>query len=1262
MAVCHCLPSFAQTSGTNYVRTREPQIPVTDTSLLDTIPAQRQIVKIKYSDGLGRTLQTIQLKGSPKYNDVIMPFAYDNMGRASTYYLPYVDVNTTNSTSGTFRLNGTTNSINFYNPTNPRAPKIPTDLAPYAKTVYETSPKGRILEQGEVGTVFQPGSGHSLKAIYSINALTDSINNYSNIVEGVSVNITPFIAGVLTKTIITDENGHRIAIWHDLQGNAVTKRQLDAPSQFYSTDYIYNDLNELGYIVTPADKKALATSEGSFQAGFENQTYMFHYDSIGRIVEEKVPAKGWVHLIYNRSDEVVLSQDSNMRAKKQWLFFKYDAEGRVVETGIYVNTSVTSRQAMQYYCDNSFSILWETWQPGIGYSNNAFPQQSVNPSLVPLNIYTIFYYDDYSFTEASSKPFQTNIYNTSPTARTMGMITGTSVYVLGSSNQRLVTVNYFDKQDRLIQRISDNHLGQVDITNYQYNFNGGLAGNQRTVVPIPGQPFVIKDRFVYDQFNRLSDTYESFQGSAEVDISHNVYNEISQKVSEGLHSTSYNGTDTIQYLGTGPMPSTITESTTITGNKSDIAGTSVTLNPGFSYTPTATNSYFAAIGYSFGQTQEFRYDIQNELTSINNGTLTYDNGVTQSDPNALFGESITYFQTSPLTASPQYNGNISGMTWRNKIEHTGLPYVVTGGQGYTFTYDNTDRLTQSNYYTRPSSTWILSTSNALTEKAIGYDEMGNIDSLQRKDKSGNILNKLKYTYQAQGNQLDTIHDTGSQNITGTFSYDGNGNMTSDSRKSITITYNYLDLPDTIKQGTNRLVITYDASGNKLYKQLYSAGSITSQRHYIEDAEVTATTSISYDGKVESIGMAEGRIVNLGSGNFQYEYYLQDHLYTNRLNFRVNTDGTLTVTKIQNYYPFGGEMGDSTINYASAPPNNYRYEGNELQTELNLSIYDVGTRYYDPVLGRWMGVDPIAEESDDLSPYGYVENNPINLIDPDGLQPYANGYQFGFPIGSGTSGFGSGAWGLGGDLGAAGISGIIQGVNAAKAFAWKDPIKTDWSKLPKPEEHWFDGMDPDVAMTLGSLAQNLGESADNLNKFFKGDPQKEIDGLINSLNNGSLQKHVFHSVVKNVVKYATGTNVQKDEVLGATISQGLQLLIAPEEDVVSPANYIEGAPLEQEVTSGETAATNGETAATARGKAMHKAYKAGVADNVNTFKEYNGIKGIRPDFVDFKTRTIYELKPNNARAIKSGEAQLENYRKIFQKKFPGKRWKVVLDKY
>ena len=86
-----------------------------------------------------------------------------------------------------------------------------------------------------------------------------------------------------------------------------------------------------------------------------------------------------------------------------------------------------------------------------------------------------------------------------------------------------------------------------------------------------------------------------------------------------------------------------------------------------------------------------------------------------------------------------------------------------------------------------------------------------------------------------------------------------------------------------------------------------------------------------------------------------------------------------------YYPFGMEILRGTI---TSPKNEYLYNKKELQEELG--EYDYGRRYYDPIIGRWTTIDPMAEMGRRETPYGYAFDDPMRFTDPDGMWPDEGG--------------------------------------------------------------------------------------------------------------------------------------------------------------------------------------------------------------------------------------------------------------------------------
>jgi hypothetical protein len=81
---------------------------------------------------------------------------------------------------------------------------------------------------------------------------------------------------------------------------------------------------------------------------------------------------------------------------------------------------------------------------------------------------------------------------------------------------------------------------------------------------------------------------------------------------------------------------------------------------------------------------------------------------------------------------------------------------------------------------------------------------------------------------------------------------------------------------------------------------------------------------------------------------------------------------------------------------------------------------------------------------------------------------------------------------------------------------------------------------------------------------------------------------------------------------------------------------------------ERGVVNGETAATRLGRYMHKVWDYGPGFR----KEFTLPSGRRVDALNFQTRQVVELKPNNPRAVRLGERQVARYLEELNETYPG----------
>jgi len=82
-------------------------------------------------------------------------------------------------------------------------------------------------------------------------------------------------------------------------------------------------------------------------------------------------------------------------------------------------------------------------------------------------------------------------------------------------------------------------------------------------------------------------------------------------------------------------------------------------------------------------------------------------------------------------------------------------------------------------------------------------------------------------------------------------------------------------------------------------------------------------------------------------------------------------------------PWGENLENQYAKSYTSFSSRFRFNGKEWDEETGNFYY--GARYYDPKVSVWLSVDPLASKYPNSSPYVFVANNPINLIDPDGMK-------------------------------------------------------------------------------------------------------------------------------------------------------------------------------------------------------------------------------------------------------------------------------------
>ena len=773
-----------------------------------------------------------------KASDIVTHVAYDDFGRQVKEYLPFAD----QANNADIRIGDIEQTTQRYYQQKYEADfagvSLPTDINAYSEKDIEDSPLGRVNKQAAPGTDWKLGNGHEIKFDYDAN-LANEVKIYKVTTSFANNTYIPtlqggtnyYSQGRLYKTVTKDENwtsGQTYAFDHTTEefknksGQLILKRTYNK-NQKHDTYYVYDDFGNLTYVIPP---KAEGTVSKPNATKLNELCYQYVYDYRNRLVEKKIPGKGWEYIVYNKLDQPVMTQDTNLKAKNQWLITKYDNLGRVVYTGHQSNSS--SRVSLQNAANGTSYTQWEIRQStsrNLGGTNIYYTSTAIPSGLT--QVYTVNYYDTYIDLPLGYKA-PTSVYNQNVTTNTKGLATVSKVRVL-NTNSWITTITYYDQKGRPIYVYSDNpYLETVDILESKLDdFTGKVLETKTTHKKTGKTDIVTVDRFEYDHMDRLVSQAQQINDQISERIVKNNYDDL------GLMESKILGN------GTKVGYTDVTSGLSIAGNKITKTGSN-----GWSH-GLATKGTINSDGYTEYRIPQINRALMVGLSSDNssasyntidfaiycrsNGTLgIYESGIHVNNPGNYkagdllrierIGSTIFFKKNSETIYISQTKsagnliGDISIHGNGGKITDFKIVDNSQGLQKVDYDYNVRGWLTAINEDgNNDNDLFNFSLKYNTGSDASKYLYNGNIAQTTWQTQNTNVSTRsYVYGYDALNRITDATGTKDDRYDVGGIIYDKNGNILNLMRKGHTtaaaITFSKMD----------DLVYTYD-SGNKLQK-------------------------------------------------------------------------------------------------------------------------------------------------------------------------------------------------------------------------------------------------------------------------------------------------------------------------------------------------------------------------------------------------------------------------------------------------------------